>query len=87
MGRITRKDIPQYSHSRADSGFRGLVDRTWLGANSNISFEELSASGGAKSIASSQPPPMASQVNAASTTAPKLPTTGMTHNQGSSMNH
>ena len=52
-GKITSKDIPAYVAQ--NSNFRGLTDRTFLGANSNISFEELSASERAGSVKSLPP--------------------------------
>ena len=43
-GKITRKDIPAYAAAK-DPNLRGLMrDRTFIGANSHISFEELSNS-------------------------------------------
>ena len=41
-GRLSRRDIPLYASQNPN--FRGLGDRTFVGANSHISFEELSAS-------------------------------------------
>ena len=49
-GRIMRKDIPKYMVQNPN--FKGLGERTFLGANSHISFEELSASDRHESIRS-----------------------------------
>ena len=57
-GKLTRKDIPAYAAQ--SQAFRGFVDRTFVGANSAISFEELSASEKAGS-ASSRPVSMRQQ--------------------------
>lgn len=51
-GKISRKDIAGYQESNPQ--LRGLYDRTFVGANSAISFEELSASEKAGSVRSGQ---------------------------------
>lgn len=52
-GKISRKDIPAYAAAN-DPKLRGLMrgDRPFVGANSNISFEELSATNKPESIKS-----------------------------------
>ena len=37
-GKITRKDIPAYAGAAAAQKMHGLADRTFIGANSAISF-------------------------------------------------
>ena len=54
-GRLTRKDIPAYAAAVGHGqNFGRFVDRTFVGANSAISFEELSASEKAGSVSSRQ---------------------------------
>lgn len=56
-GKISRKEISAYAATQHGPNFRGFADRTFVGANSAISFEELSASEKNGSVSSRNPHP------------------------------
>ena len=56
-GKLRRRDLPAAAQELMQSmGMWGLNDRTYVGANSHISFEELSSQAGNESMCGRIPP-------------------------------